>query len=50
MVSSHAVLLLICPKGLGDYAALFFLLVASGMGLESYSFRSSFIGVISCVT
>ena len=34
----------------GDCAALFFLFVAFGMGLESYSFRSSFIGVISCVT
>ena len=33
-----------------DCAALFFLFVAFGMGLESYSFGSSFIGVISCVT
>ena len=38
------------PEGLGDYAALFFLLVAFGMGLESYSFGSSCIGGISCVT
>ena len=34
----------------GDCAALFLLFVAFGMGLESYSFGSSFIGVISCVT
>lgn len=37
-------------EGAGDYAALFFLLVAFGMELESYSFGSSCIGVISCVT
>ena len=38
MVSSHAVLLLICPKGLGDCAALFFLFVAFGMGLKAIRF------------
>lgn len=38
------------PERVGDSAALFFLLVAFGMGLESYSFGSSCIGVISCVT
>ena len=37
-------------EGAGDCAALLFLLVAFGMGLESYSFGSSCIGVISCVT
>ena len=34
----------------GDCAALFFLLVAFVMGPESYSFGSSCVGVISCVT
>ena len=38
------------PEGSGDCAALFFLLVAFVMGPESYSFGSSCIGVISCVT
>ena len=38
------------PEGLGNGVALFFLLVAFGMGLESYSFGSSCIGGISCVT
>lgn len=37
-------------EGAGDCAALLFLLVAFGMGLESYSFGFSCIGVISCVT
>lgn len=37
-------------EGAGDCVALLFLLVAFGMGLESYSFGSSCIGVISCVT
>lgn len=37
-------------EGAGDCAALLFLLVAFGMGLESYSFGSSCVGVISCVT
>lgn len=38
------------PERVGDCAALLFLLVAFGMGLESYSFGSSCVGVISCVT
>lgn len=37
-------------EGAGDCAALFFLFVAFVMGPESYSFGSSCIGVISCVT
>ena len=49
MVSSHAVLLLICPKGWG-LCRFAFLVRGVWDGLESYSFRSSFIGGISCVT
>ena len=38
------------PEGMGNGVASLFLLVAFGMELESYSFGSSCIGVISCVT
>ena len=38
------------PEGMGNGVASLFLFVAFGMGLESYSFGSSCIGVISCVT